>query len=135
MKESRDLVRDWLRKADSDLTILTSALNEEHALDTACFHAQQAAEKFLKAYLVAQDADVPRTHNLAKLVDLCRGYDVEFAGLRSLADALTPYAVDLRYDLDFWPSVEVAREARNAAQDIRAFVVSRLPREFRYGSL
>ncbi|MDQ3328293.1 MAG: HEPN domain-containing protein [Chloroflexota bacterium] len=62
MKDKADLVRGWLRKPDSDLTALNLALNAEDALDTACFHAQQAAEKVLKAYLVAYSTEFPCTH-------------------------------------------------------------------------
>jgi hypothetical protein len=43
------------------------------------------------------------------------------------ADLLTPYAVELRYDSAFWPSIERAREARDAALTIKAFVLARLP--------
>ncbi len=47
MKERRDLVQGWLRKANSDLAVVELALNAGVALDTACFHAQQAAERAL----------------------------------------------------------------------------------------
>jgi HEPN domain-containing protein len=47
MKEKPDLVRGWVRKAESDL-IAMRASAEAGASDAACFHAQQAAEKYLK---------------------------------------------------------------------------------------
>ena len=47
MKTKADLVRGWLRKADSDLTTAEMCLDAGRALDTACFHAQQAAEKYI----------------------------------------------------------------------------------------
>jgi HEPN domain-containing protein len=50
MKDQADLVRGWVRKARSDV-IAVEALINANALDTACFHAQQAAEKYLKAYM------------------------------------------------------------------------------------
>jgi len=59
MKDRLDLVRGWLRKADSDLANLALCIEHEEALDTACFHAQQAAEKTLKAYLVYIRSRVP----------------------------------------------------------------------------
>jgi len=96
-----DLVQGWLRKADSDLAALALALQAGVALDTACFHAQQGAEKFLKAYLLAHGIQFPFTHNLARLVILCQAHEPVFASLIDLATALTPYAVELRYDGDF----------------------------------
>ncbi|MCH8854245.1 MAG: hypothetical protein IID41_16575 [Planctomycetes bacterium] len=46
---------------------------------------------------------------------------------RYYARTLTPYAVALRYDDEFWPSVETARQALDAAITIRDFVLARLP--------
>ncbi len=69
MKTQADLVKGWLRKADSDLTNAGLCIEREQALDTACFHAQQAAEKCLKAYLTAYAIDFPFVHNLEKLIE------------------------------------------------------------------
>ncbi len=44
-----------------------------------------------------------------------------------IGQELTPYAVALRYDDEFWPTAETAREALTAASSIRDFVLSRLP--------
>lgn len=129
MKDQRDLVRGWLRKAESDLAAVELALNAGVALDTACFHAQQGAEKLLKAYLLARGVEFPFTHNLARLLDLCRAHDPAFATLAPLAAVLTPYAVAMRYDSEFWPSEETAREARDAALMIKAAVLQHVPSE------
>lgn len=129
MKDRDDLVRGWLRKAESDLVALDATL-EAGALDSACFHAQQAAEKLLKAYLDHNGIEFPFTHNLAKLVELCEEVDPAFSGLLSTVEPLTPFAVESRYDSDFWPEKEVAEEARFLARSVRSFVVARLPAWF-----
>jgi len=128
MKEKSELVRGWLRKAWSDCVAMEASLNAG-ALDAACFHAQQAAEKHLKAFLIHAGVEFPFTHNLAKLLELCAGLDTSFHSLTSTVTPLTPYAVELRYDSEFWPSVEVAQKARSSALDVREFVLSRLPEE------
>ena len=127
MKSRADLVRGWLRKAASDLDNLRLCLAADQALDTACFHAQQAVEKVLKAYLVAYEVDFPFLHNLEKLVTICAQRDVDFNSLLEAAQELTPYAVELRYDEEFWPDHDTALTALQAAERIRAFVVARLP--------
>ncbi len=126
MKRRRDLARDWVRKAESDLLALQFALDAGLALDAACFHAQQAAERLLKAYLIERDVDFPFTHNLSRLIALCRQQDATFDSLTPLATILTPYAVELRYDSEFWPEPDVAREARGAVLAIKGFVLQRL---------
>jgi len=128
MKGKAELVRGWLRKAFSDLAALDASLQAD-ALDAACFHAQQAAEKFLKAFLIHNAVDFPFTHNLSKLVDLCSACDAVFGSVKVQVASLTPYAVELRYDHEFWPGREVAEEARLAALAVREVVLKRLPED------
>jgi HEPN domain-containing protein len=65
MKNHEDLARGWWRKGDSDLENARMCVEAERSLDTACFHAQQAAEKYLKAYLSLKKIEFPFMHNLA----------------------------------------------------------------------
>ncbi len=56
----------WLRKADHDLLNIENNLAaKEIPWDTICFHAQQAVEMVLKAFLVHQGSDLSKTHDLA----------------------------------------------------------------------
>ncbi len=95
MKERADLVGGLLRKAASD-TLSMEATAKAEAFDGACFHAQQATEKYLKAFLTYHGISFPYTHNLAELIELCAGVDEEFRSLKSRAAPLTTYAVRLR---------------------------------------
>ena len=128
MKSQADLVKSWLRKADSDLANARVCLNAETALDTVCFHAQQAAEKYLKAYLSANNINFPPLHNLEKLIELCVPQEKGFIKLKTAAQNLTPYAVQARYDDDFWPSLETANEAVRFTIDIKDYVMDHLPK-------
>ncbi|MFH1730447.1 MAG: HEPN domain-containing protein [Planctomycetota bacterium] len=127
MKEPRDLTRSWIQKAESDLAACALSLGAGQALDAACFHAQQAAEKYLKAYLICKDIEFPFVHNLEKLVELCSEGDTAFQELLETAAALTPYAVELRYADDFWPSPDTAAAAHKMALRVKDFVLARLP--------
>jgi HEPN domain-containing protein len=126
MKSKADLVGGWLKKAESDLAGARLAVGAAEALDGACFHAQQAAEKSLKAYLTDRGVTFPFVHNLEKLIELCVQCDREFLTLKLLAQELTPFAVELRYDSEFWPSVETARVALQGAVTIHDFVLARI---------
>lgn len=126
MNERADLIRGWLRKAANDIVSVEACL-KAGALDAACFHAQQAVEKYLKAFLVHAGLEFPYTHNLAKLLELCATRDGAFASLACSVTPLTPYAVELRYDSEFWPSLEAAQEAQAAALGVKKFVLERLP--------
>ena len=85
-------IQAWIRKAQHDLRsveILLGCEEEDKPYDAVCFHCQQAAEKYLKAYLVFLDVDFPPTHNLARLIELGLGQDPEMRGL-TYAGILTP---------------------------------------------
>jgi len=128
MKNNADLVKGWLRKARSDELALDASLSAG-ALDAACFHAQQAAGKYLKAFLPHKGIVFPYVHNLSKLVELCAGPEASFQSLIKTVEPLTPYAVELRYDHEFWPGREEAEEAKALAGAVRDFVMKKLPRE------
>ena len=130
MKDPAEVCRGLLRKGRQD-RIALDALLPAQALDTACFHAQQAAEKWLKAFVAYHNVPFPHTHNLAKLVEACAGIDPAFRLLTPTVAPLTPFAVELRYDDAFWPTESVAKEARASALEVLEFVLARLPAEMR----
>ena len=96
MKTTADLVKGWIRKADSDLANATLWITSGTSLDTACFHTQQASEKLIKAYLIAFNLPVPFIHNLEKRLELSEQQDASFSAAKPLGMVLTPCAVQLR---------------------------------------
>ncbi|MBE3577175.1 MAG: HEPN domain-containing protein [Limnochordales bacterium] len=63
-----DRAKEWIRYAQSDLRAAERLLADDLVLaGISCFHAQQAAEKALKAVLVLYGIDFPRTHDLVLL--------------------------------------------------------------------
>lgn len=126
----RELVKDWLTRADHDLRS-ARALSElaEPLLDTAIYHCQQAGEKAVKAWLQAADATFPRTHDIEILVQCARDIEPSFDQLSSAASVLTPYATAYRYPGGFdepMPTGEEYDEAFRFAQTICDFVLERL---------
>ncbi len=75
--------------------------------------------------------EFPFVHNLEKLIELCAQRDTSFFSIKTISQELTPYAVELRYDVEFWPALDTANQALSAAITIRDFVVARLPEEMR----
>ena len=88
----------WVRKAETDWKVAHKlAVETPPPRDVVCFHSQQAAEKYLKALLQENGLVVPRTHELADIVDLLLPTFASLARLRRRAGAMTRYAVDYRY--------------------------------------
>jgi HEPN domain-containing protein len=67
-----DLTREWLAKAEGDFhSAQREARARKHAnYDSACFHAQQCAEKYLKAALQEEGIPFGKTHDLVGLLGL-----------------------------------------------------------------
>jgi HEPN domain-containing protein len=96
--EARREADEWLQRAQSDLLIAERALQGTPTLaDQAAYHAQQAAEKALKAFLAANNRPLRKTHNLEQLVTQCQTVDARFGDLLRSARTLNPYATAFRY--------------------------------------
>ncbi len=97
-EEIVDKARQWVAHADDDLRVArhTLAMAEDCPYGVVAYHAQQCAEKYLKAYLVLRGVDFPYTHNIAHLLELC-ATDTDWAERLKDAAELTSYAVTARY--------------------------------------
>ncbi|CAN5193085.1 hypothetical protein BH20VER2_BH20VER2_17930 [soil metagenome] len=127
MKGNGDVARSWLAKADADMVVAKACLQDDRAFNAACFHSQQAAEKTLKAWLIAGETEFPFIHDLRKLLNRCARRNPEFGELEAEAFLLNPYAVELRYSTDFWATRAEAMAAIAAASKVRDFIMKRWP--------
>lgn len=82
--------------------------------ETVSFHAQQAAEKALKALLIRYEVDFSKTHNLGQLLRLTEPVAPGITKKLADAEVLTPYAVDARYPSEE-PPVNREEAARHLA--------------------
>ena len=123
-----DYTKKWIIKALNDFKVM---LNERKVppkdlvTDAICFHAQQAVEKFLKAYLVAYNIEFGKTHNLKTLLGQCIEHDSDFTRV-SVGD-LSDYAVAVRYPDEFYePTLEEVDKHITIATDVKKFVLDKL---------
>lgn len=95
----KPLSAEWVAKAEGDFASAQRELKARKSpnFDAACFHAQQCAEKYLKARL--QEAGIPfgRSHHLAVLLDLALPLEPMWEACRMDLTVLTAYAVEFRY--------------------------------------
>ena len=98
MKNESD-VKEWIRFADMDV-LSANHLNEiqyPKPLEIICYHCQQAAEKMLKALIIANDGELQKTHDLGLLTDILSEFVTFPENVLNSADELTPYGVKIRY--------------------------------------
>jgi HEPN domain-containing protein len=99
MKKHHEQALVLLRKADEDLLVLRKwASDPDVAQSILGFHAQQAAEKTLKAILAERETRYPFTHYLIDLLDLLKVGGLAVPQELEALDMLSVFAVDYRYE-------------------------------------
>ncbi|MGQ9855009.1 MAG: HEPN domain-containing protein, partial [Candidatus Oleimicrobiaceae bacterium] len=95
----RALTREWVEKAEGDFRTASREARVRKAPNygAVCFHCQQGAEKYLKAYLQERGQRFPPVHDLIELLELCLPFDKTFEFQRDLLKDLSKYAVEFRY--------------------------------------
>ena len=122
------VVREWLAKAENDLLTATHTLKlgRRCPTDAVCFHAQQCAEKYLKAFLVYRGLDFPKTHDLEALAARLRNGRNLGVSPDDLA-ALKRYATVTRYPGAEEIPLSEARRAVAASKRLRKAIRQLLP--------
>ena len=124
----QQVTSEWLKKADEDFEFAASVIEESPFYAQICFHFHQAAEKYLKSYLIAAELEFKRIHDLPVLLKSCL---LKEPGLESIVKdckLLNRFYIDTRYPVH-WPTEytrQDAFEAKNAAEHIRDVIKNAL---------
>ena len=119
-------VLGWVRKAEDGLSTARRLAGGDQPLpDQTGFFCQQAAEKYLKAFLIAAGQPPPRIHDVDALLEMCAVEDKAFEQLRRPLEGLTEFAVTFRYPGE-WSDVDEAEQALDQAEQVRALVREKL---------
>lgn len=129
MSKAESNFHHWLQKAENDLLNIENHLAADRTpWDTVCFHAQQAAEKVLKAFLIYHREETPRTHDLTALLARCVEIYPGLSDLEEDCRRLTYYAVSARYPDDHYePDERDGRAMDAAARRVVERVIRLLP--------
>jgi len=119
--------REWLIFADDDIQT-AELLNNQHrkSLNIICFHCQQAAEKYLKAFLVSRNISFEKTHDLIYLCNTCSAVENDFSSISKDCYKLNPFSVITRYPSDLELIDSDAVTAINSARSIEKIVLDKI---------
>lgn len=112
-------IHEWVAKAEGDFMMVEreAKVRKNPNYDGLCFHAQQCAEKYIKARLVAADIAFPKTHDLVALLEQALAVEPLWESFREHLAFLTDFAVTFRY-----PGESADRQtALDARRRCRAF--------------
>lgn len=112
---------EWVAKAEGDYAMARSALRRKQPITFgACFHAQQCAEKYMKAMLVARKQRFSKIHDLAALNKQCEDTGIFIGVSKEALQMLSYYAVETRYP-GAVPTLVDTRKALDTARAVRKF--------------
>jgi len=123
-----EITAKWLKKARTDLRVAEKLLEIGEEPWVIVFHAQQAVEKAVKAYLVLHNKHFGKIHNIARLIDLCTEVDQDFSQLYEIGvDELYPLAIEARYpDTGIEVTMDEAEEAVRKAKLALEFISNKI---------
>lgn len=122
-KDQNDYLKTWLFRANEDIAVIEKLFESEPELyaSTICFHAQQAVEKFLKAFLVFHNIDFPKTLDLDYLLLECKKIDAKDFDID--LGSLTDFGVNIRYPDDFYlPDKDETAQYRGIALKVKKVI-------------
>lgn len=112
---------EWVAKAEEDWAAAHVVLRRKTPLTAiACFHAQQCAEKYLKAILIARRHRFSHVHDLLILNQECHAAGILLGISEDALSTLSHYAVKARYPGNA-PAIEDARKALETTRAVRKF--------------
>ncbi len=128
VSEKLAIVKQWFKKADSDLrTIENNIKSEAPPTDTICFHAQQAIEKYVKGALIYFGKHITKTHDLVNLLTSITKYVPELENLENEFHEISHYGVEVRYpDIFYEPSFEEAQRSYEVALKVKEIVLKKI---------
>jgi HEPN domain-containing protein len=115
-------VSEWMTIADSDFgsaKILNEAVNKYYEI--ICYHCAQAAEKYLKGYLVYKSVIPEKTHDLLNMNNHCIKIDNNFQNIEIVCGFLNKFANDIRYPHRYETTEADTNFAITAVEKIRNF--------------
>jgi len=121
--DKSEYIKNRLFRANEDIAVIESLIKSgaENYTSSICFHAQQASEKFLKAFLAFHDVEFSRTHDLEYLLLECQKIDK--TSFQIDFKSLTDFGVTVRYPDDFYiPDKKEALEYRDIALKVKETV-------------
>ena len=117
----------WIEYASRDLASARHLLTlYPIPLEIICYHCQQSAEKFLKAYLIFQRIAPKRTHDLEELFKECIKFDESFLSIEEECSNLTDFAVNTRYPYELELTLEDTKNAIKDAEKIKEYILSKI---------
>jgi HEPN domain-containing protein len=121
MANNSKVVQEWFGKADQDLNQAEFLLKNDRPLDYVAYFIQQAAEKYLKGFLIANGWELEKIHSLDKLLRECSKFDKAFLTFIPSFRKITRFYFESRYPIGY--EIEyTSKEINQALEDVKTLI-------------
>lgn len=121
---NKGLAKEWVKLADEDLKFAKVSFEEPGEFYShICVLTHQATEKYLKSFLVFDQKEFLKIHDLSYLINECAKINKEFNKYSDSCKKITDYYIYLRYPVTLSPRTkDEAKEAIEIAENISRLV-------------
>lgn len=99
--DKRIIVKEWFNKGNKDIKDAEFLFKHNRALETISFHIQQAAEKYLKGFLIANGKELEFIHDLVKLLKDAIKISSDFEQFKDITKKITDFYFESRYPIEY----------------------------------
>lgn len=126
MADNSKIVQEWFVKADQDLDQAEFLMKSDRPLVYVAYFAQQAAEKYLKGFLISRGWELEKIHILEKLLKECSKFDKDFSKFIPSFRKISRFYFEGRYPIGYEVGY-TSKEINQALADVKDLI--RLVRE------
>ncbi|MCD5390634.1 HEPN domain-containing protein [candidate division NPL-UPA2 bacterium] len=126
MMQNEEVVKEWIEKAEQDFGFASTIIEHTDYFAQICFHFQQAAERYLKAFIIANGLEFRPVHNLLELLGICKQKEPGIEEIEEACRYLNAFYIDTRYPVH-WPTQydrETAVKARDSTEELKECIRS-----------
>ena len=119
-----EIVKEWIEKGEEDFGFAATSIDYTDHFAQICFHFQRAAEKYLKAFIIADNLEFRPIHNLLELFEICKQKEPSIEEIKEACRYPNPFYIDTRYPVH-WPTAysrETTVKAKELAGKIRKWI-------------
>jgi len=114
--DNNKLAKEWFDSAGSNYQYAEVGLKGKDVFPQVAFLSQQAAEKYLKGFLVLNNIKPPHSHELPQLLDKCAKINGSLERLRDACELLSGFYIETRYppDIPGYTKEDLSQALENA---------------------
>jgi HEPN domain-containing protein len=124
MNTAKTVVEEWIASAQDDLTMAMLGA-QVPVIASTCYHCGQAVEKILKAYIIAEENTLTKTHDLIVLLESCENHSPDFGKFKTQCDEITTFST-IRYPPSRNVTEQKMEQTIKNAHEIVSFTKSKL---------